>query len=343
MLKPKQRTVHAEMHLLKLPQNNEIYQNHDVKLTQSRILGSLKGHMFPEGEKPKKLDLLHPPERLIDAGLDDAAQAQIQKKLQAYEFSGVTNNLDNILDRLNKTSHGKPPLVNGAKHESKETAFEEFAYDMKYRFSHLQVRTARAVLLRMQKDIKFVDIGVQCGQLEIDVAVQDQIAAQAEYCGQLEGDVEDTKKLIKEKEDEMELLQDKNTKMMVECRTQKSWIQVLELDVDSCKEALGATKIKLTEAEFKVSGCEQDIDYYKKQVVKLSVGEITPAQTSLTDVPLNVEKQGTTPGVSKRTGSDPGSDKEEDLADRKKRSKKGTRGPKSKGENGSEANPSQKR
>ena len=81
MLKPKQRTVHAEMHLLKLPQNNEIYKNHDVKLTQSRILGSLKGHMFPEGEKPKKLDLLHPPERLIDAGLDDAAQAQIQKKL----------------------------------------------------------------------------------------------------------------------------------------------------------------------------------------------------------------------------------------------------------------------
>ena len=51
------------------------------------------------------------------------------------------------------------------------------------------------------------------------MAVQDQIAAQAEYCGQLEGDVEDTKKLIKEKEDEMELLQDKNTKMMVECRT----------------------------------------------------------------------------------------------------------------------------
>ena len=165
------------MHLLKLPQNNEIYKDSDVKLTQSRIMGSLRDHMFPDDNQRKKLDLLNPPERLIDQGIDDAAHAQIQKKLKSYEFSGVTNKLDNILDRLNKTSQVNPLLGNGAKHESKETAFEQFAYDMKYRFSHLQVRTAKAVLLRMQKDITFADAGVQCGQMEIDLAVQEQIAA----------------------------------------------------------------------------------------------------------------------------------------------------------------------
>ena len=90
---------------------------------------------------------------------------------------------------------------------------------MKYRFSHLQVRTAKAVLMRMQKDIKFADAGVQCGQLEIDLAVQEQILAQAEYCVHLEATVEETKKVVKEKEDEMELLQDKNTKLMIDSRT----------------------------------------------------------------------------------------------------------------------------
>lgn len=78
--------------------------------------------------------------------------------------------------------------------------------------------------------------------------------------------------------------------------------------MENSKEQLGAAKIKLTDAEFKVGGYEKEVTYYKKQVTRLRGEEAAPVKPSKAETTLDLGNQGSNQMVSQRLSSNGDSD-----------------------------------
>ena len=110
-------------------------------------------------------------------GFSDRLQMQMDQKLSALNFSGVTAGLDDVHDALNGqgmiTKKGGINL--SSQPEPDQEALDLFYAQMKLKFSNLQYETARRVFLRTMKDTVFVENGVQVGESELNDEIGQQL------------------------------------------------------------------------------------------------------------------------------------------------------------------------